>query len=58
MTESLPERLAQLESAVRRATEAIARLREENHRLQQERKQVLTQVDGILKDLAKLDAAP
>jgi predicted nuclease with TOPRIM domain len=58
MTESLPERLAQLESAVRRATETITRLREENHRLQQERKQVLTQVDGILKDLAKLDTAP
>ncbi len=58
MTESLPERLAQLESAVRRATETIARLREENHRLQQERKQVLAQVDGILKDLAKLDTAP
>jgi predicted nuclease with TOPRIM domain len=58
MTESLLERLAQLESAVRRATEAIVRLREENHRLEQERKQVLNQVDGILKDLAKLDTAP
>jgi predicted nuclease with TOPRIM domain len=58
MTEPLLERLAELEAAVRRAAETIARLRDENQRLQQERKQVLTQIDAILKDLAKLDSAP
>jgi hypothetical protein len=58
MTESLLERLTQLEEATRRAADMIARLREENSRLHQERKQVLTQVDGMLKDLAKLDTGP
>ena len=58
MTEPLLERLTQLETAVRRATETITRLREENSRLRQERQQVLTQVDSILKDLVKLDTAP
>ena len=53
-SEPLLERLAQLEEAVRRATETIARLREDNVRLVQERKQVVAQVDSILKDLAKL----
>jgi len=57
-TEPLLERLAQLEEAVRRATETIARLREENGRLVLERRQVLAQVDGILKDLARLDEKP
>ena len=52
--EPLLERLAQLEEAVRRAAETIARLREENVRLVQERRQVVAQVDSILKDLAKL----
>lgn len=56
--EPILERLAQLEAAVRRAGETIARLRDENGRLLQERKQVLAQVDGILKDLAKLDEQP
>lgn len=58
MTESLVERLTELEEATRRAADTIARLREENSRLQEERKQVLTQVDSILKDLAKLDTGP
>ena len=61
MTDGVIERLTQLEEAVRRAGEAMARLREENERLRRdtkrledERRQVLTQVDGILKDIAKL----
>ncbi|MGH9367050.1 MAG: hypothetical protein ACRD3M_05175 [Thermoanaerobaculia bacterium] len=57
-TEPLLERLAQLEEAVRRAAETIARLREENARLVLERRQVLAQVDGILKDLARLEEKP
>ena len=56
--EPLLERLAQLEEAVRRAAETIARLREENVRLVQERRQVVAQVDSILKDLAKLHDTP
>ncbi len=55
MAEPLLERLAQLEAAVQRATETITRLREDNARLLQERRQVLAHVDSILKDLAKLD---
>ncbi len=62
MTEDVIERLTELEGAVRRASEALARLREENDRLrrdvtrlQDERKQVLNQVDAILRDIAKLD---
>lgn len=53
--EPLLERLGQLEAAVRRATETIARLRQENARMAAERRQVLSHVDTILKDLAKLD---
>jgi len=53
--EPLLERLGQLEVAVRRATETIARLREENARMVAERRQVLTHVDSILKDLARRD---
>jgi FtsZ-binding cell division protein ZapB len=56
------ERLGQLEGAVRRAAEALGRLREENERLKREvarltaeRKQVATQIDAILQDIAKLD---
>jgi uncharacterized protein (DUF3084 family) len=56
------ERLGQLENAVRRAAEALARLREENVRLKRdlarltdERRQVLSQIDGILADIAKLE---
>ena len=53
--EPLLERLGELEAAVRRATETIARLRQENARMAAERRQVLSHVDTILKDLAKLD---
>jgi predicted nuclease with TOPRIM domain len=63
MSEPLLDRLAQLESGVRRATELIAHLREENKRLTDEtkrlvdeRRQVVSQVDGILKELANLEA--
>jgi FtsZ-binding cell division protein ZapB len=62
MADGVLERLTQLEDAVRRAGETMAKLREENDRLKRdarrlddERKQVLTQVDAILKDIAKLD---
>jgi predicted nuclease with TOPRIM domain len=62
MTEGIVERLAELEAAVRRAVDALGRLREENaqlrreaKRLADERRQVVVQVDGILKDIAKLD---
>jgi uncharacterized protein (DUF3084 family) len=62
MADSVLDRLTELETAVRRATEALARLREENERLRREvarlgdeRKQVLAQIDGILHDIAKLD---
>ena len=62
MGDSVVDRLAQLEEAVRRAAEALGHLREENaqlkrevKRLGEERKQALGQVDAILKDLAKLD---
>jgi FtsZ-binding cell division protein ZapB len=79
MTEPLLERLGELEGAVRRAAEAITRLRADNQRLHEEtqrlreeqqrlqrdnqrlhheRRQLLVQVDGILKDLAKLDTGP
>jgi hypothetical protein len=56
------ERLGELEEAVRRASDALVRLREENvqlrrevARLGDERKQVVAQIDGILRDIAKLD---
>jgi uncharacterized protein (DUF3084 family) len=62
MNDDVLERLTQLEGAVRRAGEALARLREDNERLRREvkrledeRRQVLTQVDAILKDIGKLD---
>jgi predicted nuclease with TOPRIM domain len=62
MDDGVVERLTQLEEAVRRAGEALTRLRDENaqlkrevRRLGDERRQVLAQVDGILKDIAKLD---
>ena len=62
MGDSVVDRLAQLEEAVRRAAEALGRLREENaqlkrevKRLGEERKQALGQVDGILKDISKLN---
>ena len=62
MADGVTERLGQLEQAVRRAGETLVRLRDENARLKRElaqvadeRKQTLTQVDVILKDIAKLD---
>ena len=62
MTDGVTERLTQLEESVRRAGEAIVRLRDENTRLKREvarlsdeQKQWLSQVDAILKDIAKLD---
>jgi len=55
-------RLTQLEEAVRRAADTLTRLRDDNERLRRdvkrledERRQVLGQVDAILKDLGKLD---
>jgi hypothetical protein len=55
------ERLGQLEEAVRRAGEVLGRLREDNDRLRRdvarlegERRQVVTQIDTILKDIGKL----
>jgi len=55
-------RVAQLENAVRKAGDALARLREDNARLtaeitvlKRERLQVLAQVDTLLKDIGKLD---
>lgn len=61
MTDGVTERLGELEAAVRRAGEAIAQLRDDNERLRREvtrltdeRKQSLTQIDAILKDIAKL----
>ena len=87
MAEGLGGRLTQLEQAVRRAADLIARLKAERAtlekrlseqarelddlrslasgsaeeraelaRLRQERKEVLAQVDGILKELDKLEA--
>ena len=62
MGDSVVERVAQLEEAVRRAVDTLGRLRDENRelkrevrRLSDERKQVLTQVDSILKDIARLE---
>jgi hypothetical protein len=62
MADPILERLAELEEAVRRAAEALGRLREENAQLRRdakraadEKRQVLSHVDAILKDIAKLD---
>ena len=62
MGDGIVERLAELEVAVKRAAEALAHMREENaqlrrevRRLGDERRQVLNQVDMILKDISKLD---
>jgi predicted nuclease with TOPRIM domain len=62
MTDGVMERLTELETAVRRASEALVRLRDDNARLKREvtrlmdeRKQVLGQIDGILKDIGKLE---
>ena len=62
MGDGIVERLTELEGAVKRAAESLGRLREENaqlrrevKRLGDERRQVLAQVDVILKDIGKLD---
>jgi hypothetical protein len=62
MSDGVVERLGQLEDAVRRAAEALTRLREENERLKKdvarltdERRQVIGQIDGILEEIAKLE---
>lgn len=62
MTDDVTERLGELEAMVKRASEAIVRLRDENERLRrdvqrlgEERRQSLVQIDVILKDIAKLD---
>jgi predicted nuclease with TOPRIM domain len=62
MGDGIVERLTELEGAVKRAAESLGRLREENaqlrrevKRLGDERRQVLGQVDAILKDISKLD---
>lgn len=76
MADGVLERLAQLEEAVRRASDALVRLRDENAalarerarlaeesealrrevaRLGDERRQVASQIDAILKDIAKLE---
>jgi hypothetical protein len=64
MTEDITERLAQLEDAVRRASDAIVKLRDDNQRLradmdrlQDERRQSIVQIDSILRDIAKLELA-
>ena len=58
------ERLSEVEGAVRRAGDTLTRLREDNDRLRREvkrledeRRQVVSQVDAILKDIGKLDLA-
>ena len=65
MAEGALERLGQLEEAVRRATDSLVRLRQENEQLRREmarlgdeRRQVISQIDAILKDLGKLDLGP
>ena len=62
MADGVAERLSQLEDAVRRAGEALMRLRDENdrlrrdhRRLEDEKKHVVAQIDAILRDIAKLD---
>jgi predicted nuclease with TOPRIM domain len=62
MSDELPARLTRLEDAVRRAGETLVRLREENERLRRdmrrlddERRQVVGQIDAILKDIGRLD---
>lgn len=62
MTDGVTERLGELEAAVKRAGEALVRLRDDNERLRREvqrltdeRRQSLAQIDSILKDIAKLD---
>ena len=58
MSDEIVERLTRLEEAVRRAGDTLVRLREENERLRrdvrrldEERRQVVGQMDAILKDI-------
>lgn len=62
MSDDVLERMNELEGAIRRAVEALGRLREENDRLRREvgrmtaeRKQMVAQVDSILNDIGKLE---
>lgn len=62
MTDGITERLGELEAAVKRAGEALVRMRDENERLRREvqrlgdeRRQSLVQIDAILKDIEKLE---
>ena len=62
MSDGVTDRLGELEAAVRRASDALVRLRDENERLRREvgrltdeRRQSLVQIDSILKDLEKID---
>jgi FtsZ-binding cell division protein ZapB len=62
MTDDVVDRLTQLEEAVRRAGDAVVQLRSENEQLKREvrrftdeRRQMVGQIDVILKDIAKLD---
>jgi chromosome segregation ATPase len=62
MNDAVAERLGELEAAVRRAAEALTRLREDNERLRrdiaqltEERRSIVTQIDGILKDIGRLE---
>lgn len=72
MADGLLERVEELERAVRRATDTIARLKTERDALQarvdglegeraelralrQERRDVVAQIDGILKELDRLE---
>jgi uncharacterized protein (DUF3084 family) len=62
VNDDIIERLAQLEEAVRRAADALGRMREENERLRRElgrlsaeRKQMAAQIDAILHDIGKME---
>ncbi len=62
MTDGVADRLGELEAAVKRAGDALVRLRDENARLKreveklsEERRQSIAQIDAILKDIAKID---
>lgn len=62
MGDEVADRLSQLEAAVRRAADALGRLREDNERLRREvaqltaeRRQTVAQIDAILADIGKLE---
>ena len=50
-------RLTKELSALRQREEAIGRLEADNRRLQEERQALLGHVEGMLKELARIDAA-